>query len=116
MNKLGLGDALKEGPNVVWVCLTVILLGVLTSYVVLAATGANSDDLSRFINTLLNIVSLLVGSGGLAFGASAAVNSKRASEQTNGVLKPTIKDATKEAIAESLPLLKGENNDGTSGE
>lgn len=97
--KLGLVDALREVPSVVWVCITVIFLGILGSFVVLAATGSSSDDLSRFLNTIMNVGSIIMGGGGLAFGASAAVNSKRASEQTNGQMKETMKAAVKEVIS-----------------
>jgi hypothetical protein len=109
--KLGLGSAMREVPAVVWVCLTVVFLGVLGTYAYLAGTGSSADDLSRFLNTLMNIVMIVLSGGGLAFGASAAVNAKRASEQTNGQLKDTVKDAAKEAIQEAVPpMLNGGSN------
>lgn len=104
---------MKEVPNVVWVCLTVIFIAVLGSFVFLAATGSNADELSKFINTLMNIAMLFMGGGGLVFGASAAVNAKRASVQTNGQLKDTVKDATKQAIQEVIPpILNGSSDEG----
>lgn len=100
--KHGLGSALKEVPSFVWACITFLLVSIIAAFVVLAITGSSSDDLRSFLNTILNIAGVLLGSGGLAFGASAAVNSKRASEQTNGNLKPVVKAAAKEAIQEVL--------------
>ena len=97
---------MKEVPGVVWVCITVVFLAVIGAFVVLSVTGSSSDDLSKFINTLMNLGMLILGSGGLAFGASAAVNAKKASQQTNGGpggLKDTVKDAVQEAISNGVP-------------
>lgn len=106
--KVGFGAIVKEVPWYVWVCLTVVLMGVLTSYVVLAASGSSAEDLSRFINTLMNLGMLLITSGGLAVGSVAAINAKKASTQTNGDMKDTMKAAAKEAIQEVNGNVSGE--------
>lgn len=89
---------MKEVPAVVWVCLTVVFLGVITAFVVLSLQGANSEDFSRFINSVLNVGGLLVGGGAAAFSASAAVSAKKAQTQTNGDMDKRIEKIVTTAL------------------
>lgn len=89
---------LKDVPNTVWVCLTVITLAVIGGFVGLTLAGVSTEDFSRFINTGVNLLTLILVGGGTAGIASAAVNSKRAADQTNGQLTETVKTAIAEAV------------------
>jgi hypothetical protein len=94
-------EVFKTVPNFVWGCITVVFLGVLTSFVVLSVNGSDATELSRFINSLMNLGGLILGSIGAAGGAGALVYAKKAADQTNGPLTASIHAAVKTALKEN---------------
>lgn len=96
---IGIGDILKEVPNVVWVCLTIAFLGVIGAYLVLSTNGTSTEDLSRLLNSIMNFVGIILGGGGVAIASSAAVNAKRAVNQTNGDMAAMVRRVVKEELA-----------------
>lgn len=84
-------DIVKDVPNVIWVCLTIIIIAVLGGFVGLSIAGTSTDDFSRFVNTGLNLLTLLVVGGSAAVGSSTYVKAKQAADQTNGGLESTVK-------------------------
>lgn len=95
-------------PAAVYWCITVIVIAVVGSLTYLAAIGADSAEVSRFINTLLNASGLLLGGLGAVGGTVAAVNSRKAVEQTNGGLDKRIKAGARAALAEHEAESTGE--------
>lgn len=73
-------------PVPVYVCLTVAFLGVLGVFAYLSAIGADGSEFRSFLNTMLNLVTLVVS-------GSAAVYAGKAQSQTNGDLDARIEAA-----------------------
>ena len=55
----------KAVPGVVWVCLTVCFLGVLTAFVVSTALGSDGTEIRSFLNPVLNFAALIVSGSGV---------------------------------------------------
>lgn len=94
------GVALKNVPTAAWVCITVAFLGVLAALVTMAAIGADSTELSRFLNVAMNGAILLVGGAGTVYAGAAARTAQQAAEQTNGQLEGRIAAAVQAALDE----------------
>jgi hypothetical protein len=92
------GVALKNVPAVVWVCVTLAFMGVLTALVVMAAIGADSTELTRFLNLIMNTAILIVGGAGAVYSGAAAKSAQDAAQQTNGALDQRITDAVALAL------------------
>lgn len=78
-------------PVPVYVCFTVAFLGVLSMFGYLSAIGADGVEFRSFLNTVVNLVTLVVTGGAAAYAGKAAT-------QTNGNLDVRIKDAVTEAL------------------
>lgn len=86
-----MGVILKNAPtSLIW-AVVVTFLGVVAGYVVLAATGSSSIDLTRFLNLALTAVGAFGGSGALVVASAAAKSAGKAEEHGNGNL--AAKDA-----------------------
>ena len=83
---------MKNLPTAAWVCLTAAFLGVLGMLGFLSYTDSDATEFSRFLNTAVNLATLLLGGGALAYSA-------RAQQQTNGDLDARIEDAAARALA-----------------
>lgn len=74
---------LSKAPNsVLIICASLVVVAGLASLTAIAIVGGNADEITKFINTVLNTLGFLAGVGALGFSASA---SKRADEAANGV-------------------------------
>jgi hypothetical protein len=85
---------------------TVVAVALIVCLTLLALEGKSSDDLSRLMNTALNLVTLLgVGGSWLTSrrasvdAAGAREEARTAAEQTNGQLDTRIRDAVAAALA-----------------
>jgi hypothetical protein len=88
------------GVVIVAVCGTLVVLAFIAGYTVLGATGRDSAELSRFVNTLLNAAGLVFsGVGGIA-GIAGFLKARQAAEQTNGGLDERIVAGARVALAE----------------
>lgn len=94
------GVTLRNVPSVVWVCVTLAFLGVLTALVVMAAIGADSSELTRFLNLVMNTAILIVGGAGAVYSGAAAKSAQDAAQQTNGQLDQRITEAVTRALAD----------------
>jgi len=92
------GVTLKNVPAVVWVCVTLAFLGVLTALVVMAAIGADQTELTRFLNLAMNTALLLISGAGAVYSGAAAKSAQDAAHQTNGALDQRIADAVTYAL------------------
>jgi hypothetical protein len=86
-----LGDVVKNVPNALYWLLGVCFVAVIAAFLVLAETSKNSDDFTRFLNTVMNFVGLLVGGGGALLAGSAAKSAHEA------------RDAARQGNADTAP-------------
>lgn len=99
-----LGEVVKNVPNALYWVVGVCFVAILAAFVILSATGSSTDDLTKFLNTVLNIASALLGGGGLLFGAAAARSAHQAAEQTDGKLDDRIEQAVSRAVTPDEPV------------
>lgn len=85
----------KNVPNIAWACLTLAFVAVLVAFVTLSVTGSDPTEFRSFLNTVVNLATLLVSGGAVVFAG-------KASQQTNGGLDQRIKDGAKDAVVEAL--------------
>lgn len=109
----------KAVPGIVWICLTVAFLGIVTALVVLAATGSDATEFRAFLNMVMNAAMLLVTGSGAIYAGAAARNAQATKEQTNGALDERIRLAVTESLdmqrADDVAVaynLKGVTDDG----
>jgi hypothetical protein len=88
--------------TVLAICLTVVAVTVIGSFVFLAATGADTTEFRSFVNTALNIGAvMLAGTGAVAAGV-AAKSAGTAVQQTNGALDARMEKVLQRALATHL--------------
>ena len=104
------GVSLKNVPNIVWVCLTAVMLALITAFVVLAVTGTSAAEFRSFLDTVFNFVLVLLSGSGLVFAGVAAKNAQDAKEQTNGGLEERMKSATLDALQQHEETNGGSDN------
>lgn len=93
-------DIVKNAPNALIYAVAFCFAVVIAAFVVLAATGANTTDLRSFLNTLLNIASVVLGGGSVIAAGAAAKSASQTEKQTNGALDERIIAGAKQAIVE----------------
>ena len=91
---------LKKAPNgVVVVCICIAFITVVGAFVALGIAGRNTDDLARFVNTILNAAGAVSGIGALLYAGAAASSSANTEEKIqNGALNQGVKDAVHEVM------------------
>jgi hypothetical protein len=82
---------LSKIPAAAWWCLTIAFVSVVATFGVLSAIGAEGTEFRSFLNSVVNLATLLVAGGGVAYAGQAA-------KQTNGHLDQRIKDAVTAAL------------------
>lgn len=95
-------DLMKNAPNSVIYAVTAVFVAIIAAFVVLAVTGSSSDDFRSFLNTVLNIGSVVLSGGAVVAAGAAAKSSARAEIQTNGLSDAERHDIAKKAAAEAL--------------
>jgi hypothetical protein len=98
-------DLLKNAPNSVIYCVTAIFGVIIVAFVVLAVTGSSSDDFRSFLNTVLNIGSVILSGGAVVAAGAAAKSSANAERQTNGLADAERHDIAKKAATEAIRSL-----------
>lgn len=97
---------MRNAPNwvigVVAICVTIVFLGTAGGFVYLSATGADATQFRAFLDTVFQFVTVLVSGGAFVAAGSAAKSAAAAERQTNGELKPRIKEAVGEVIDEKM--------------
>lgn len=98
-------DLVKNAPNSVVYSVAAIFVTIIIAFVVLAVTGSSSDDFRSFLNTVLQIGSVVLSGGAVVAAGAAAkssANAERSSanteDQTNGQLDQKIETAVRRAI------------------
>jgi hypothetical protein len=88
-----MGERMQKLPTAAWVCITVAFLGVLAVFAVLSVSGSDGTEFRSFLNTVVNLATLLLSGGALAYAGAAQ-------KQTNGALDDRVQDAVKAALTE----------------
>jgi hypothetical protein len=84
----------SKAPNsVLIICATLVVVAGLASLTAVAIVGGNAEEITRFINTVLNTLGFLAGVGALGFSASASKRADEAANGVNGQLDKKIEDA-----------------------
>lgn len=72
---------LSKAPNsVLIVCATSVIIAALACLTTIALLGGDSTEVSRYINTILNVGGFLMSTGALGFAASASKRSDDAAK------------------------------------
>ena len=82
---------LSKIPAAAWVCITVAFVAVVGAFAWLSAIGADGTEFRSFLNTVVNLATLLATGGAVAFAGQAA-------KQTNGDLDARIATAVTVAL------------------
>ncbi len=99
---------MKNAPGwVLAVCATIIFVVIVGAFVFLSATGADATEFRSFLNTLLNVGSVLLGGGAFVAAGAAAKSAANAEKQTNGA-PGGVQDTIRQVIKDELN--GGENN------
>lgn len=95
---MDLGDIVRKAPNALIWAVSLCFVAILAAFVVLAVTGSNTTDLRSFINTVSNVVGVLLGGSGLVVAGAAAKSASKAEEQTNGDLDKRMQEAVRKEL------------------
>jgi undecaprenyl pyrophosphate phosphatase UppP len=90
---------MKNAPNSVIYSVTAVFVVIIAAFVVLAVTGSSSDDFRSFLNTVLNIGSVVLSGGAVVAAGAAAKSSANAETQTNGAMSERIAEGVRQALA-----------------
>ena len=96
----GNGNVVKKAPSaVLLICGTVVVVAIIGAGTALSLYGKDTEALIRVINTLMNALGILTGTGALLYAGAAAKSSAKVEEKTsNGELDARIEDAVKIAL------------------
>lgn len=93
----------KNAPNSVIWAVVIAFLGVVGAFVSLSIAGADTADFRAFLNTVMNLVTVILSGGALVAAGAAAKSSANAEEQTNGSLDKKIEDSVRRAVSTPVP-------------
>jgi hypothetical protein len=83
--------SLSRIPTAAWVCIAVCFVSVVAAFAWLSVVGADGAEFRSFLNTVVNLATLALAGGGIAFAGQAA-------QQTNGGLDQRISEAVTHAL------------------
>lgn len=93
---------MKNVPWYAWVCVTLVIVTLVSAFTIMGVTHTDTTDLWTFINRFTNVIGALAGTIGGGAAIAAARSSHKAAEQTNGNMKPVVKDAVREVLDEKV--------------
>lgn len=90
---------MKNAPNwVIAVCSTIVFITIVAAFTLMAVLKVDSGEFRSFLNTVLNVASVVLSGGAFIAAGSSAKSAAKAEEQTNGQLTSTIHEAVQKAI------------------
>lgn len=90
---------MKNAPNwVIVVCSTVVFITVVAAFTLMAVLKVDSGEFRSFLNTVLNVATVVLSGGAFLAAGSSAKSAAKAEEQTNGQMKSTIHAAVQDAM------------------
>ena len=90
----------KNAPNSVIWAVAFAFASVVAAFTILSINGADTGDFRAFLNTVMNLVTVVLSGGALVAAGAAAKSSANAEEQTNGSLDRKIEGAVRRAYAD----------------
>lgn len=81
---------------------TLVLLSLVASFTVLALYGRDSTSLVQLVNTIMNLVSLILSGGAWVYAGSADRKAGVAVQQTNHSLDRRMADTVQSVVRQEL--------------
>lgn len=91
-------NVLSKAPNVIVVCVTLILMAVIVGSTVLIATNHDPSQLQKILPTVLSGLAALSGAGAWLYAGASAQSGTNVEKQLNGTLDKKIGDAVTTAL------------------
>lgn len=91
-------NVLQKAPNVIVVCVTLIILAVIIGSTVLIATNHDPSQIQKVLPTVLSGLAALSGAGAWLYAGASAKSGENVEKQMNGTLDAKIADAVTAAI------------------
>ena len=91
-------SVLQKAPNVIVVCVTVIVLAVILGSTALIITNHDPSQLQKIIPTILSGLATLAGAGAWLYAGASAQSGTNVERQMNGTLDKKIGDAVTSAM------------------
>lgn len=102
-------DLVKNAPNSIVYSVTAIFVTIIGAFVILAVTNSSSTEFRSFLNTVLNIGSVILSGGAAVAAGAAAKSSANAESQTNGLSETERADIAKKAALEAVQAYRTGN-------
>jgi hypothetical protein len=93
-------NVLQKAPNVIVVCVTVIVVSVIVGTTVLIATNHDPSQLQKILPTILSGLATLTGAGAWLYAGASAKSGDNVEKQMNGTLNTKIAQAISVAMYE----------------
>lgn len=100
-------EIVKKSPNgVIVVCVTLLLIAILASLTLLSSTGKDAAEISRFVNTILNFLTVAgVVTTGVVAGSAAT-----SAQEAKDLAQQTV-DQTNGPMTEKFAALEAQLNE-----
>lgn len=90
----------SKAPNIVVVCVTILIGLAITGVVVLLAIGRSADELTHIINVVFQGLGVLAGSGAFLYASASAKSGHNVEKKLNGELDARIENAIEEKMGD----------------
>lgn len=92
-------SVLQKAPNVIIVCVTLIIVSVIIGTTLLIATNHDPSQLQKILPTVLSGLAALSGAGAWLYAGASAQSGTNVEKQMNGSLDKKIGDAITTALS-----------------
>lgn len=92
-------SVLSKAPNVIVVCVTLIIVSVIVASTVLIVTNHDPSQIQKILPTVLSGLAALSGAGAFLYAGASAQSGSNVEKQMNGTLDKKIGDAVSSAIS-----------------
>lgn len=92
-------NVLQKAPNVIVVCVTLIIVSVIVASTVLIVTNHDPSQIQKILPTVLSGLAALSGAGAFLYAGASAQSGNNVEKQLNGTLDKKIGDAVTAAIS-----------------
>lgn len=89
---------LQKAPNVIVVCVTLIVISVILGSTILIATNHDPSQLQKILPTILSGLAALSGAGAWLYAGASATSGNNVEKQMNGTLDAKITNAVATAM------------------
>lgn len=92
-------NVLSKAPNVIVVCVTLVIVSVIIGTTILIATNHDPSQLQKILPTVLSGLAAVSGAGAWLYAGASAQSGTNVEKQMNGTLDKKIGDAVSAAIS-----------------